>query len=569
MKAFVNDNLEYSKITKDVAPDNSIFTANDPIEDWVTVIGGIGEGQSYLDIKPSDIIISISQPLKDKITNANSKDTSLLIAWVNAVLQENDMALLSSGDYGQSAGGQGFVIALDSDKKNSQNGTIIKGEDLAKKDPTFGDFLNYVDYDKDSNNFIGKRLLLQDDVFSFKHQGSLVEEILVEKLEKPNATTINNKKDFAATQGESDKNSDKTDVTIKDEKILTPDVTLETKKRNLNVILSSMAGVRITAICHPWLKLARPIYIKGMGFWDGKYTVLKLVHTLNEDNKFITKINACRILPANDSKEKLKAKLISDTAQNNPSAKYADKNVRSSNGYTSSTNVNSYGPDISVLPPTQLMTEFNSKGQTYNTPSKLRSSLENRIANLHPDYQNIFRGFISEFESTYPKYKVLITGDYRTFQRSYELKYGIGGSPSNPNSNGGNGEKATIKNATPGRSFHNYGLAIDINITDNFGVVIASKYSSQSLWKSIGILDIAKKWKLRWGGTFNNYQDNVHFEIQGFDSKILLLRAQAQFGNDPNKIQGNRLNFTGSDDLKRTSSSSYDPNSIKNYGFSF
>ena len=544
MKAFIDDNFEYTKIdTTEVKTDTVIFS-HLPIRDWLTVIGGIGEDSSYLDINPSDIKLSISSDLKDKITNVTSRDTGLLIGWVSQVLQENDMALLSSADYGQRAGGQGFVIALDSEKKSSQNGTIIKGEDLAKNDATFGDYLNYVNYNESSNNFIGKRLLLQDDVFSFRHQGSLVEDITIEKLSAPNAATIAAKKNFANSQGESDVNSDKTDVTAKSDKALTPDVTLEDKKRNLNTILTEMLGVRITAICHPWLKLARPIYVKGMGFWDGKYTVTKITHTLGEDSKFITKINGNRILPNNyNNNYKLKSKLKTEIALNNPGAKYADKNVNPSNGYAPSGNVKSYGPNIAVPNPQQIITESNFKGIVNNVVPKLRPSLENYLTLLHPDYQNIFRAFILDFETTKPQYKIVINSTYRSFAEQDILKKTITGH--NPDGT------ARYDNASPGKSLHNYGLAIDINIANANGDIFLFKSSPKSQWEATGILDIAKIWRLKWGGTFNGYPDNVHFQIQGFDNDILLMRAHAQFGNDTGKIQGNRLNLTGSDDLKK------------------
>ena len=66
-----------------------------------------------------------------------------------------------------------------------------------------------------------------------------------------------------------------------------------------------------------------------------------------------------------------------------------------------------------------------------------------------------------------------------------------------------------VRPAAPGRSLHNYGLAMDINLISPTGEYINSK-SSDEEWKPV--VDIAKKYGLRWGGTFKA-RDAVHFDL--------------------------------------------------------
>lgn len=66
------------------------------------------------------------------------------------------------------------------------------------------------------------------------------------------------------------------------------------------------------------------------------------------------------------------------------------------------------------------------------------------------------------------------------------------------------------KNADAGLSDHEYGFAIDINVSKN-GKIILRKASSTKEWNDSGVVAKAKKYKLKWGGDFKSYHDPIHF----------------------------------------------------------
>jgi peptidoglycan L-alanyl-D-glutamate endopeptidase CwlK len=143
------------------------------------------------------------------------------------------------------------------------------------------------------------------------------------------------------------------------------------------------------------------------------------------------------------------------------------------------------------------------------------------IKNLHPDVKNTFRQFISDIQKE-TGYTVVITSGYRSFANQASL-YAQNNS-----------------NAKPGYSFHNYGLALDINAVKNGSWL--RKSSPVQQWKNSGIIDIADRMGLRWGGRFNGYTDNVHFDLgKNYNTTALYNQAQIQFGTDPKFINGNQV----------------------------
>jgi hypothetical protein len=66
------------------------------------------------------------------------------------------------------------------------------------------------------------------------------------------------------------------------------------------------------------------------------------------------------------------------------------------------------------------------------------------------------------------------------------------------------------QNADAGLSDHEYGFAIDINVKKD-GNTILRKASSNKAWIDSGVVGIAKKKGLKWGGDFNSYHDPIHF----------------------------------------------------------
>ena len=538
MKAFVKDNYAFAVADPNLnnAQSSKLYYVNDPnIQNWLTVIGGIGS-DSQVSFNPDDIKVVISTEQKDDIINAKEKDTRLLIEWLNKVLYENKMAITVAAENSKGSQlGDGFVIAYDNDSAQPLSGTTKTNAELGKKDPTFGDYLQMVE-SREGENYIGERLFSSDDVFSFRFQGSLVEEINIEKLSASNSATLEANKQFAETQGDT---GDKSDVNKKvgsgTETLngvtgpKTSKVTIQDKKRNLNILYTNLLGLKVKAICHPWLKICRPCYVKGMGFFDGKYTILKIVHELGDDGKFTSTINATRIPNTNLIETKANNTATQQTAaMYNPGAYIAEKSIGK---VPAGSAVRPKAPEASL--PDSFKNQISpNKAFTMEAflptkkVAKLRLNLENFVSVLHPSYQDHFRSFISDFETANPQYKILITSGYRSFAEQSALK------------------AQNDSNARAGHSTHNYGLAIDINIMQG-GTVIARKDSPDSVWEGLGILQIASKYGLTWGGdSFGNYKDRVHFGLdKTFDTNILLNLARKQFGNIDSNVKGNKLDF--------------------------
>ncbi len=68
------------------------------------------------------------------------------------------------------------------------------------------------------------------------------------------------------------------------------------------------------------------------------------------------------------------------------------------------------------------------------------------------------------------------------------------------------------RNAQPGKSLHEIGFAIDMDLHKNN--IIYSKRTNRNAWINTGIPALAKKYGIRWGGNFKGYPDNNHFDIQ-------------------------------------------------------
>jgi hypothetical protein len=77
--------------------------------------------------------------------------------------------------------------------------------------------------------------------------------------------------------------------------------------------------------------------------------------------------------------------------------------------------------------------------------------------------------------------------------------------------------------------------------------IAINKSTSTSIWIGTGIVDLARKMGMTWGGTdFGHYKDSVHFGYDNtFDKTTLVAMAVKQFGSDVNLIQGNKLKLIG------------------------
>ena len=121
--------------------------------------------------------------------------------------------------------------------------------------------------------------------------------------------------------------------------------------------------------------------------------------------------------------------------------------------------------------------------------------------NITPGVKEIFTEFILEVEETTP-YSVQLNSGYRDFTDQL-----------NKRERWDNGDKQNlaVQPAAPGLSLHQYGLAIDMNPVHEDGTTIMST-DSDDIWKATGIIDIADKLGLRWGGRFKT-RDAIHFDL--------------------------------------------------------
>lgn len=551
MAAFVKDNMTFVKNTKlsgvpDTTPfKQGIFLAEKKfaVKDWLTVVGGAGT-DSLIDADPDTIKIKIDNDDAKMINQSNSNDTRLLISWIVQVLSKNKCTLISAaGEKGAVSNGApgSFIIAYDSDAAGEKK-SVTTTNDLGKKDATYSDYKKYID-SNDTENFIGKRLQVQDDVFSFRFQGSLVESITVDKGGNTTQTTLDAIKAFSESQNQS--------TEVGPENKTSDPVTYGNKKRTLQLLYSQMAGLKVEAICHPWLKLCRPIFVKGLGFFDGKFMVIKISHKLDESNKFMSTINACKVLVTGAAEQKeVKLQEQQIVAMDKPGVgKSSPVGLITNNALKNVLkapfkNFEGYGGG-----------GFGGGGAsgTFGTPiAPIRKELEDFIKQLHYTVQDIFRQFFKEFEDTNPQYKIVPSSGYRSFKKQAELF------------------AANKNNGKPGESMHNYGLAVDLNIEGSSlhlgkyfwiqngvqtGIAnknILTKQQEETLnnlWYSTGIIAIANRRGLTWGGnSFGDYKDRVHFGLDHkVDMGLLLSIAKQQFncGENLALIIGNQVDFTG------------------------
>ena len=113
------------------------------------------------------------------------------------------------------------------------------------------------------------------------------------------------------------------------------------------------------------------------------------------------------------------------------------------------------------------------------------------IQTLNAQKRTIFEAFIQEVEEKLG-WSCIITTSYRSIE--YQNKLHI----------------LNKKNAAAGLSAHNYGFAIDCNFVKNREQL--RKTTQKENWIASGIIDVAKKYGLRWGGEFTTYYDPIHFD---------------------------------------------------------
>lgn len=119
------------------------------------------------------------------------------------------------------------------------------------------------------------------------------------------------------------------------------------------------------------------------------------------------------------------------------------------------------------------------------------------IKSVNAENYQVFKDFIEEVEAK-TDWNVLIVSGYRTEAEQKILK------------------QVNAKNASAGKSKHNFAKAIDICLYKRKFIFSRwlLKRSSKKRWEESGIVEISNKFNLNWGGNFKNYHDPVHFEVK-------------------------------------------------------
>lgn len=119
-----------------------------------------------------------------------------------------------------------------------------------------------------------------------------------------------------------------------------------------------------------------------------------------------------------------------------------------------------------------------------------------RINTLHPKIRESAKSFILDVQKA--GIVLRINSAYRTFEEQDAL-YNIG--------RGKQGRIVT--NAKGGYSYHNYGLAIDVQEIKN-GKLVSHELSDKAFWNKV--VPVGKKYGFNWGGAWTSFPDKPHFE---------------------------------------------------------
>ena len=141
------------------------------------------------------------------------------------------------------------------------------------------------------------------------------------------------------------------------------------------------------------------------------------------------------------------------------------------------------------------------------------------LATLHPQYKDRFLRFYNLLVRA--GYNPQINSSYRDFNKQAELK------------------RQDRRNAAPGLSHHNYGLALDIQLLKNGKVY--GKNTPPAEWIKTGLIKAANNYGLAWGGLFPGYPDSVHFYINIPTEKLQQMAFKQFKTTNPKLIQGNQV----------------------------
>ncbi len=273
--------------------------------------------------------------------------------------------------------------------------------------------------------------------------------------------------------------------------------------------LSVMEGrsykISVEMIGNAQIKPTQFFILNSTHIFSGLYQIMKVSHTIRP-NDMVTKFEAIK-MKYNGSYAGFSyiAPITLESLAQQTTDYY------NSNNYVLQTAQN---PGVNQI---ELTSEYYGVNDLKNNPSQLKA-----LSELHPAIRNTFSEFINDIENNLG-YHVIITDGYRSIEDSKKLK------------------DSNNKNAIPGFSFHNYGMAIDINLQSQD--LLIKKATPKAAWLKSGVVDIAKKYNLRWGGNFSNYYDPIHFDAGNiYNIKDLNTKFMAQNASSPG-INGNEINL--------------------------
>jgi len=232
--------------------------------------------------------------------------------------------------------------------------------------------------------------------------------------------------------------------------------------------------------------------------FNGLYQIMKVSHDISK-NIFVTTFEAIKMKFAGDKQDFIMIPPITLESLQSNTRVVSDNTIPLRNAATTE----HFGIDDLI--------------------NSIKPDQQRHLDSLHPDVKKRFTDFINAIQEK-TGYVVVITSSYRSWAEQATLK------------------AQNNKNAAPGYSLHNYGMALDINLQN--GLQLLKKDTSTQLWKASGALDIADQLNLRWGGNFSGYEDRVHFDVGNeYDSNVLRQKAIDQYGNNPSLVKGNEINL--------------------------
>ena len=123
--------------------------------------------------------------------------------------------------------------------------------------------------------------------------------------------------------------------------------------------------------------------------------------------------------------------------------------------------------------------------------SRFETTVDKVLQDINVTSRSRFRDFLKTIESNYKGYELQINSIGRSIEEQKELA-------------------KKNKVATTRISTHNFNSALDINVFLPTKEMLGLS-TSRATWINTGIPDIAKVYKIEWGGNFNNNYDPIHF----------------------------------------------------------